>query len=97
MTEPTLRAPEIRTFELIQYVSGFLDGELKDWPANIQDVVLEAMARKSDEVKLPLTVIASGCEFDDDPECAPEKKFWVKVLLSEIVVVDMRSVEGTLH
>lgn len=54
----------IRTFELTVGVSGPLEGGLTDWPAMIQDAVMAALARKADEVKLPLAVVASWCDTD---------------------------------
>lgn len=88
-----LTIPGVRTFEVIQYVSGFLEGGMDDWPANIQDAVYKAMERKSDEVQLPLVIVASFCDVDIDSEDV-NKRFFIRVIASEIVAVDTK---GTRH
>lgn len=82
----------LRTFEILQYVSGFVEGELKDWPANIQDVVYKALEDKSKEVELPLVVVASKCDHDPD-EPNPNLKFWLHIVASEVVMADQRTID----
>jgi hypothetical protein len=41
----TLRVRKTRVFECVVDVSGYLAGELKDWPANIQDGIYKAMEK----------------------------------------------------
>lgn len=82
-----LGGTNIRTFELLQYVSGFLEGGIDDWPANIQDAIYKALEAKSHAVQLPLTIVMSYCDADVDSE-DPRKKFFVRIIASEIVAVD---------
>ena len=88
----------IRTFECVVDINGPLEGTLQDWPANIQDAIYDAMEKMADKVKLPLAVVYSACKYDasndvpatkDDPglRCG---NYFIHVILSEIVVRDMR-------
>lgn len=77
-----INGKSIRTFELVVTVSGALEGEFKDWPANIQDPIYAAMERKAEEVQLPLELIASEAGWDDIGQ-----RHYVRVILSEIVVM----------
>lgn len=83
----------IRQFEIVQYVSGHLEGELKDWPAQIQDAVHKALEDKAAEVELPLTVVFSKCEHDPELEAPHPRKFWIHVIASEIVMADERTID----
>jgi len=81
----------IRTWESITYVSGFLEGSLDDWPAQIQDTVLKAVEKLSHEVQLPLAVTHSYCDKDLD-STDPNKVWFVRIFLSEVVAAtDMLS------
>ena len=80
-----LKHTGVRTFEIVQYVSGFLEGELNDWPANIQDAVYAALERKAREVELPLKVVHSYCNEDIDSTDA-QKRFYLHIIASEIVI-----------
>jgi len=52
----------VRTFELKIPVTGWLEGEIKDWPANVQDQIYEALERMAKKVQLPLTITKSFCD-----------------------------------
>jgi len=54
----------MRQFELTAYVSSSLPGELKDWPANIQDRIYKALEAKSKEAGVPLEITSSRCDID---------------------------------
>ena len=71
--------PGIRIFECVVNVTGYLEGELDDWPANIQDKIYLALERKADEAKIPITVIFSYCGHDVD------EGHYIYVLASEVV------------
>lgn len=94
----TRRLPGIRTFEMVQYISGWPasfpdtgEGTMDDLPANLQDVIYKAMERKSLEVALPLAVVKVRCDVDlDKPEDAPDRVF-LHVILSEVVAADIRA------
>lgn len=79
----------VRTFEIVQYVSGFMPGELEDWPNNIQDRILDALERKSKEVELPLTIVHSRCDVDYG-ETKAQDRYYVHIIASEIVAADSR-------
>lgn len=85
----------IRTFEIVQYISGPLEGTFDDWPARIQDVVYAALERKSKEVELPLKIVGSYCGIDHDAEAEgrPDKKFYLHIVASEIVMADDRTID----
>lgn len=75
----------IRTFECIIPVNKLLGGELDDWPANLQDGIYQAFENLSKSVQLPLAIVASRAGTDMDlPEEYPHR-FYVHVLVSEIV------------
>jgi hypothetical protein len=88
----------IRVFELTETVSGWLDGSLDDWPAQIQDPIFAALERKAQKVELPLAIVYSECRIDHDvPEGQPGY-FYVYILASEIVVADIRNLRpGTVQ
>lgn len=85
----------IRTFEIVQYISGPLRGELADWPANVQDAVYAALERKAAEVELPLAIVASRCDIDHDAEAdgRPHQKFFLHIVASEVVMADERTID----
>lgn len=85
----------IRTFEILQYISAPLEGELADWPANIQDAVYAALERKSKDVELPLAIVASRCDIDHDAEAEgrPHQKFFLHIVASEVVMADERTID----
>lgn len=84
----------IRTFEFTQYVTGFLEGQFEDWPDNIQDIIYEAVERKAQQVELPLTIVHSGCYIDyGEAMDRSQDRFYVQVILSEVVVADEREID----
>lgn len=83
----------IRTFEIVQYVSGWLEGKLEDWPAQIQDAVAAALETKSNEVELPLSIVFSKCDHDPDLPDDHPRKFWIHIVASEIVMADKRTID----
>jgi len=92
----TAKHTGIRTFEIVQYVTGFLEGSMDDWPAQIQDVVYKALERKSHEVELPLAIVHSRCDVDHDAVDA-QHKFYLHIIASEVVVADERTLNpGTV-
>lgn len=80
MSDQATQNPGIRTFCLTVNVSGFLEGNLGDWPANIQDKVLEALEAKSEAEELPLAITNAQCGYDED------EGFYVNVWASEVVI-----------
>lgn len=88
----------IRIFEIFQSVTGYMDGALDDWPANIQDVIYKALEIKAKQERLPLAIVHSECKVDPDfPEGHPNR-FYVHVVASEIVVADERNLlPGTVQ
>lgn len=74
----------IRTYEVVQYVSGPLLGSMDDWPARIQDKLFAALEVKSRQEEKPLMVVHSYCEKDID-STDPKRQWYVHVIASEIV------------
>jgi len=83
----------IKTYDLVQYVTGFLEGEIDDWPAAIQDAVYAALEKKSGEVEHPLAIVHSRCDVDYADDDRSQDRFYVHVIASEIVVADSRFIE----
>lgn len=81
-----LRDASIRTFEMVQYISGYIEDveKMEDLPSHIQDAVMEALENKSDEVGLPLTIVYVHCDKDIDSE-DPQRQFFLHIIASEIV------------
>lgn len=79
----------IRTWESKVQVTGYLEGTIKDWPAQIQDGIYAAMEVKSQEVELPLALVHSSCEcmYNDEGKV---DGYFIYIVLSEIVARDMR-------
>lgn len=77
------------TYECKVEVDGLLEGELQDWPANIQDGIFAALERKSQEVELPLCIVYCACKntYNDD---GIADGYYIHVVASEIVVRDTR-------
>jgi hypothetical protein len=95
----TYRLPELRTFELVAWVSAPMPGTIDDWPANIQDRILAALQTISDREKVPLTIVSCVCEVnpDYDDKLPPGEEdnapAFIRVIASEIVVVDTRNMQ----
>jgi hypothetical protein len=61
-----VRLRKTRVFECVVNVTGYLEGELKDWPANIQDGIYAAMENvllKHDVKRV--VVVSSRCGRDE--------------------------------
>jgi len=78
----------VRTFEMIQYINGWLEGGMSDWPAQIQDAIMAALGKKAEEVGLPLTIVACYCDMDYGETREKDRPF-IRVIASEIVVKDV--------
>lgn len=94
MTE-AIKGHGLRQFEIVQHISGPLEGELDDWPANIQDAIFKALEDKSKEVELPLRIVHSYCGIDHDAEVEgrPHQKFYLHIIASEVVMADERTID----
>lgn len=70
-----------RIFEMVQNISGPLDGEFNDWPSHIQDAIHKAMEEKTKEAKCPTQLVFSKCDYDIDDG------WFVHVVYSEIIAI----------
>lgn len=60
--EYIVRAKALKVFDLRATVTGYVEGELKDWPPNIQDAIYAAMERVIKKTRVKgLDVIQSFC------------------------------------
>lgn len=84
------KATGLRMFDLTVTTTGWLDGELSDWPANIQEPILEALEKMSQQVQLPLAILHSRCDIDYGGGPDGQDQFYIQVIASEIVVADSR-------
>lgn len=85
---PSMRAPGIRTFRLIQYVTGYIEGvsTVDDLPSRMQDQVAEALERLADKYQLPLAIVRVVCDKDIDSK-DPTRQFFVEVIASEVIAM----------
>lgn len=83
----------IRTFEIVQYVSGFMEGELADWPSSVQDAVAAALEKKAQEVELTLAIVGARCDIDYEKADDDPYKYFIEIIASEVVVADARDVD----
>ena len=93
MKDKPLTHTGMRQFEIVVHVSGWLEGSLSDWPANIQDGVYKALEDKSKEVELPLAIVFSKCDHDPDLPNDHPQKFWLHIVASEVVMADQRTID----
>lgn len=92
--QPKREHTGLRTFEIVQYVDGYIEGTFNDWPANIQDAIFAALEWKSKQVGLPLAIVSSKCDHDPDiDDTAHPRKFWLHIVASEVVMADDRTIE----
>jgi hypothetical protein len=62
VAEFTVKAKALKIFELHADVTGYMEGQLQDWPPNIQDVIFAAMERVIKKTRVKgLDVIQSFC------------------------------------
>lgn len=91
-----IRVPSIKTFELVQWISGYVECErMDDLPAHLQDKIYKALEAKSAELKLALAIVAVGCGEEADAPDA-EHRYYLRVTASEVVMIDKRQL-GTKH
>lgn len=77
-----------RVFDMVQYITGPLEVEsMNDLSQEMQDQIMAALERRSDEIGTPLVVKGVRCDHDPDlPDDHPHK-FYLHVVASEIVAV----------
>ena len=56
----------VRTWDLVVKVNGYLEGSLVDWPANIAEQIIEGIEVLQKKQGLKLEVVESYCNFDED-------------------------------
>lgn len=92
---PQVLHQPIKTFEIIVYIKGWLEGTLDDWPPKIQDTIYEALERKSKEVELPLVIIHSRCDVDQGEAVdGSQDRPYIHIIASEVVAMDNRVIQG---
>lgn len=60
--------PQVRTFDMVQNISGPVEGEINDWPSHMQDTIyfaLEQIKKKHQLPSMPL-IVMSRCDWDLD-------------------------------
>lgn len=92
--KPQMRYPGIRTFECVVPITGWPKnfpengiGTMDDLPPNIQDGIMQAMERKSDETHLSLAVKLVRVDVDHDKAEDAPGRYFLHVILSEVVTV----------
>lgn len=92
-----IRDVGIRTFEMIQYLSGPLPPveKVDDLSPQMQDALMLALERKSQEVHLPLAIVALRCDVDYDKPDDDPHRYYLHVIASEIVAGP--SIKDTKH
>lgn len=66
----------VRQIHMFVPVSAYLEGEITEWPANIQDGLYKAIEQKQAEENEQLNIIHSECTYEAD-----EGYFLVHVIL----------------
>ena len=72
----------VLTAVALVWVSGHLDGGLRDWPSHIQDGIDEAVETFAELHKKPMVVVDSWCEYEGISE-----RYFLKILISEVIAV----------
>ena len=96
ITDEIFKATGIRTFELLVYVDQGVEGDINDWPANLQDGILKALEKKSTELELPLVILSSTCIIDFG-DIEDQDRPYLHIIASEIVMADEREVNKYKH
>lgn len=82
-----LRDPKIRTFEIIQYITGPIECEsMKDLSPKMQDQIMTALELKAQQEGLRLQIIGVRCDKDID-STDPRRTWFLHVIASEVVIV----------
>lgn len=76
--EPIHGERQVRTWDLVQEVSGPVSGPFPDWPNSLKDQIFAGMAALEQRVKLPLQVTHAHCERE------PEGNWFVHVIVQYI-------------
>lgn len=87
------KTTSIRTFELDVSVSGKLDVPFEDWPANIQDGILEALEKIAQREQIPLNIVHAKYMVDHDKAEDEPGRHYLHVIASEIVMADERTID----
>lgn len=86
LKQSTKRGSNIRVYDALFPVDGFIEGELKDWPAKVQDYILTAVERVAKTVRLPLSIVHSECRVDHgEKEDGSDDRFNLYIIVSEVV------------
>lgn len=85
MSVTKVRTTGPRLFTLEVSVSGPLAGELKDWPANIQESVMSALDRLAEREKCAVSIVYSEGDRDYKHMDPKLDTWYVKVVASEVV------------
>lgn len=80
-------ADGVRVFDMTVGVDAYPGDKLDDWPANIQDGVYAAVETLADELQIPLAIVDSRADKDED-ETLPDGRplFYIHVVISEVVM-----------
>jgi len=74
----TPKVGEFATWDIQAKVDGGLHGGFKDWPANIQDGVMRAVAECEPKPGYSVRIVSSGCYKD-----GPGEPFYIRVVVQE--------------
>ena len=86
-----IRPRPIRTFEITATLTGYMPGDINDWPSNIQDAIYAALEAKSKEVQLCLAIVGSQVKKDHgDKDDGSADRWYAHVIASEVVARDSR-------
>ncbi len=92
MVNDNLKPKGIRTWEFIQYVTGYVQCEtLDDLPNQMQDLIMLAVEKLSEKEELPMAVVMVRCDKDID-SADPLRQWFLHVIVSEIVAADERTI-----
>lgn len=87
------KTTSIRTFELDVAITGVLDVPFDDWPANIQDGILQALEVVARREEIPLTIVYAKYHTDPDKVEGEPGYHYLHVVASEVVMADERTID----
>jgi len=81
----------VRTWQVVLDATGYHEGAIEDWPAQLQDRIYQALEDLSKQVQLPVTIVYSG--FHNNDHASDEKKkthpYFMWIVASEVVIKDV--------
>lgn len=81
----------VRTWQIVLDADGYHEGEIKDWPAYLQDKIYMALEKLAKQVSLPVVIVYSGFHNNDHASEAHKEThpYFMWIVASEVVIKDV--------